>query len=166
MSDWRDAFIAQARSDFQVADQLSRRGDVPVCHVIHYLQMTLEKLAKGMSSRPGSAAPPPHSHHGAARFVRQMMKKGPLSKDFHRGLGMGDAQRRAYLEGLLPSIQLIEDMAPAVANRRDAGVNAEYPWPVAGGVVVAPVQHDFASIPSTKLRKVRQLLRVLLRSCH
>jgi hypothetical protein len=42
---WSDAFLTQARSDWQVFEHLYD-SDFPECHALHYLQMATEKLAK------------------------------------------------------------------------------------------------------------------------
>jgi hypothetical protein len=43
---WRDAFFVQAWSDYAVFEIMDD-NNYPRCHVLHYLQMTTEKLAKG-----------------------------------------------------------------------------------------------------------------------
>jgi hypothetical protein len=85
--DWRTAFLVQARSDYEVAVRLLRTPDVPLCHSLHYLQMTLEKLAKGMRAQPGSLAEPPHTHAGATKLVQMVKHASPISAEFHRVLG-------------------------------------------------------------------------------
>lgn len=45
------AFIAQARSDFQVYRHLAQSPEFAVCHALHYLQMATEKLARAYRLR-------------------------------------------------------------------------------------------------------------------
>ena len=58
---WREAFLEQARSDFAMFDLLNE-AKVPQCHVLHYLQMATEKLAKALSLSPRSQEAPPFTH--------------------------------------------------------------------------------------------------------
>lgn len=51
--DWRAAYLKQAYSDFEVAKVLmteAAAGRVARCHMLHYLQMALEKLRKAIES--------------------------------------------------------------------------------------------------------------------
>jgi hypothetical protein len=66
-----DAFIAQARSDWQVYRLLSQTADTPVCHALHYLQMTCEKLAKAYRLRDVAAnvTETISRHTGFANFI-------------------------------------------------------------------------------------------------
>lgn len=168
--DWRSAFLAQAASDYQTAQLLKSSPGVPLCHTLHYLQMSLEKFAKGVMTPPGSATAPSHSHEGATRLVRFLSTRSPFSMPFHRELGMSHSQRLAYLNGLMPQIQFLEQIAPSLATRAGTDVNAEYPWimpPHDGSpaAVVAPVDYDFtAHLSPTKLEKLLQLLGVFVRS--
>lgn len=164
--DWRSAFIDQARSDFEIADLLARTEGVPRCHLLHYLQMSLEKLSKGMVMLPGEMIPPQRTHAGPSELIQFMSRSSPLTSEFHRTLRMNSIQRRAYLRGILPAIQLIERLAPALS----AGPNAEYPWLTptnsqAAESVIAPVHYPFGNIPEPVIIKVMDLMRTLLQSC-
>ena len=44
---WAKAFAIQARSDLVAREQLVLGKHLPQCHQLHYLQMAMEKLAKG-----------------------------------------------------------------------------------------------------------------------
>src|SRR5690606_17241505 len=109
-------------SDYRVAVLLKENQGIPLCHVLHYLQMSLEKFSKGLMTRPGSMDEPAHSHEGATKLVQFLNRKSELTNSFHKNLGMGDAQRRAYLNGLLPEVQFLERIAPALATRNGTGV--------------------------------------------
>lgn len=166
--DWRTQFLRQAASDFKVAELLIfREPGTPLCHALHYLQMAVEKLAKGIATPPGSMEAPPLTHLGAVALLQTLKKGGPRTAVFHRDLSMGNAQRGAYLDSLLPLLQSLEDIAPAIANSR-SGVNAEYPWlsPPStddGPRVVAPIDYGFtAEFPRQKLKKAFQLVRTIL----
>jgi len=62
---WRDAFLAQARSDAEIRRLLNRQRTA-YSHQLHYLQMLTEKLAKGLMA-PVDGAPPAPTH---SAFVR------------------------------------------------------------------------------------------------
>lgn len=147
---WRDAFLRQARSDFDVANELRRRGRAP-CHWIHYLQMATEKLAKAylISDQGG---PPPRSHASFVRFVRVVGSRSPAIASRYRNRG---AQLKAYLRGLEPIAQAIENLAPAIAQD---GPNPEYPWSHRTGIV-APIDYDFSEFSPTRGSRVAKLLR-------
>lgn len=168
--DWRSAFLAQASSDYQVAALLSENENVPLCHTLHYLQMSLEKFSKGVMTPAGSMSEPAHSHDGATRLIQFLKRISPLTKPFHRVLGMGDVQRKMYLDGLLPEIQFLEQIAPALATRSGTMVNAEYPWLVSASLtvpeyVVAPVHYSFTTITrQSKLPKLLQLVGTIVKS--
>ena len=49
--DWRTAYLEQAKSDYAMLLKLNR-DEAPLCHRLHYLQMTTEKMAKGFLTRP------------------------------------------------------------------------------------------------------------------
>ncbi len=67
-NDWRTAFLKQAPSDFDVL-QTMIRDDFPLCHRLHYLQMTTEKLAKGQMILAGGARLS-NSHNAFVRFIQ------------------------------------------------------------------------------------------------
>jgi hypothetical protein len=167
--DWRSAFIAQAASDYHVAALLKEKPGVPLCHVLHYMQMSLEKFSKGLMTPPGSMVEPTHSHHGPAALIHFLNRQSPLTKAFHRELAMNHGQRNSYLIGLLPEVQFLEQITPAIANRAGTLVNAEYPWllparPPLPEEVVAPVHYPFSSLRRTKLPKLLQLIGTITRS--
>lgn len=70
---------------------------------------------------------------------------------------------REYVRSLLPTIEAIERLAPALAGK---GPNCEYPWIDAASAqkVVAPVDYGFDPIhlSETKILRVVKLLDVLL----
>jgi hypothetical protein len=120
------AFLTQARSDWEVYLLLTeRRESVQACHELHYLQMTVEKLAKAVICSGGAA--PPRTHAVAERLVQLL--RAPVMA---RRLGYNPDQRAAYLDLLrkvAPLFQEIEQLCPAVSAGTD-GPNVEYPWPV------------------------------------
>jgi hypothetical protein len=62
----QDLWWQQARSDHQLFTSLRGTGCAQ-CHLLHYLQMATEKIAKAYFWRSGSA--PPKSHAGFAQLM-------------------------------------------------------------------------------------------------
>jgi len=46
---WSEAFLAQAKSDWQIYEHLEKTS-FSKCHALHYLQMATEKLAKAYNN--------------------------------------------------------------------------------------------------------------------
>lgn len=155
--DWRSAYFAQARSDYETF-QLLHRHNAPLCQCLHYLQMTTEKLAKGFRTEPGNRQHPvglPHAstHNAFVTFMRIAKGNTALRRicRFKQA-----AQFSAYIDSLLPIAQEIENLAPAnVLN----APNPEYPWD-AGGVVTAPIEHAFVKLDlkNPKMIKIVEFL--------
>ncbi len=158
--DWREAFISQAQSDFDLLQSLSR-GNVAYAHRLHYLQMSAEKLAKAVLTAPAAKAPPEASHAVLVRML-QTLKGQP---GIRRALGFDEASVfRAYIDSLLDLAGRIEQLAPALAKFTQP--NPEYPWRDHGaGDIVAPCGYDFPEFDPTnpKLAKMHDLIRQLLR---
>ena len=134
-------WCTQARSDFSIFVHLRRAG-AHECHLLHYLQMSTEKLSKAYLWRSGHA--PPKKHTGFIRFLKALLDR--RSADLERvskTLGFG---RPEDLDKWVssPSIQTLaywlQDLAPAIAIDRP---NPEYPWPH-GAPTECPAEHSFA----------------------
>ena len=109
---WREAFLAQARSDHAIFFRLND-ANVEYCHRLHYLQMACEKLAKGFLTPLSSATPPEPTHAVLVRML-QVLKTRP---DVRRRLGFQDAARfRNYINSLLEVADKIEKLAPDLAG--------------------------------------------------
>ncbi|MBM3300983.1 MAG: hypothetical protein FJY85_13635 [Deltaproteobacteria bacterium] len=154
---WREAYFAQAWSDFQVFQQLNV-GRHPLCHKLHYLQMATEKLAKGFLCDPKSP-PPKKSHFEFVRFLK--VSKG--RPDLRSKLGYERNYRAyaSYVDSLLPLAEKIEDLAPVGSDFRK--VNPEYPWIDDRGGVRCPALYDFAEFGITELAKIQPLISSLFR---
>ena len=72
---WRDAFFRQARSDNEIRKLLNKER-VEYAHQLHYLQMTTEKLAKGLLTKSTSTTPPKFVHKALVTCLR-MIKGRP-----------------------------------------------------------------------------------------
>ena len=156
MNNSQDLWWQQAKSDHDVF-LLVRRQGVAQCHLLHYLQMVTEKLAKAYFWRLGS--PPPHSHAGFVQFLRFL---GHVRQnDRERIANLFSFNRfvdfQQWIRAVLPIAYELERLAPDLAND---GPNPEYPWPHAQPVC-APVAHDFGVWAVLKSGQGRDLIRVI-----
>lgn len=115
----------QAWADFDLLLELRRLGQHE-SHVLHYLQMSTEKLAKAYFWRTGIA--PPKNHTGFERFLRAVFTRGSdvlerLAEDlgFKR---LRDFEK--WVKDCRPLALAVQSLAPMEAKD---GPNPEYPWP-------------------------------------
>ncbi|MDD4890985.1 MAG: hypothetical protein PHU85_13775 [Phycisphaerae bacterium] len=149
---WLTAFAKQAKSDWDVFRAL---GTFRFCHQLHYLQMATEKLAKAFLCVLDGQRP--EGRHGA--FVR-FIQHSKLHRQVQGKYSMSRDQFRAFIDGLLPTAKLIEELAPA--GDRDKP-NPEYPWEH-GGAVISPLTYSFATLQlgTPKMTKLLQFVGVCL----
>jgi hypothetical protein len=147
------AFYRQARSDWSVFHHLHPVGrrwwttvqrawcslvglrpfSFAVCHELHYLQMSTEKLAKAYFKTD------PRTGHAAFRGFLAALPSNPGAV---APLNFADLGSLTRWQGSVKSIvDAIEDLAPAIADKKGLP-NPEYPWPKANPTI-APVDHPF-----------------------
>jgi hypothetical protein len=149
--DWNHAFLKQAKSEVAILEILLERKDLERCHSLHYIQMVLEKLAKGLRS---SDEKPAASHQALLGFIRS----AHMSTVLRRAFGFQSIRRfKVYLDSLLPIAYEIEKLAPKGNIDKP---NPEYPWQTPQGQVIAPCEHIFAGL-APDLPPVRKLMRFL-----
>lgn len=158
---WKEAFLLQAESDYQVFLFFNRsRTPIPICQQLHYLQMSTEKLAKALSC-PAGNKPPKTTHAALGRFLR-ISKGWP---ELRRSLGYGSDYNAfvSYIDSVLPLAEKIEALAP-VGNRLDMP-NAEYPWINTENKIIAPVEYRFKDIweDVAGINKLKTLIANLFR---
>lgn len=138
--DWRSAYLTQAKSDYEILKSLIA-AKAPLCHRLHYLQMTTEKLAKGSLTLPGGARYP-KTHDAFVKFVISARYRFPLQKacGFNHHVSYV-----AYINSLMLLAAEIENLSPEGFDHP----NPEYPWE-AGGVIFVPVEHTFAALDFEK----------------
>lgn len=172
MSDLSRAYLAQARSDFQVFEFLlgAPRAAVPECHPLHYIQMATEKLAKAIMLAMEADGFDRFSHVAFSQLPYQLRRR-----DVARMLGWSNFKAyRQFLRRSAPVFRAIDELNPAVgtseaAGRRDAP-NVEYPWPgrVATGQPIWHVPAETRFGLFTEMRRsetailVIQFVRLLL----
>jgi hypothetical protein len=119
MNEQQRVFFAQAQSDYRMFRFL-RSANQPACHVLHYLQMSTEKLARAYLWRHSVVK---RSHAAFSKFLRS------LAGDDRVRLELGFKRRDqwgAKLDGIFPLVESIQKLAPDLAAD---GPNPEYPWP-------------------------------------
>ncbi len=155
--DWREAFLIQAKSDFEIATNLLNQP-VPNCHFLHYLQMSLEKLSKGLSSKPGSKLSPKRQHRAVERLFHLLEFESSFSLSKSSGKSVSRKNQQAILKSVRQTAIAIENLTPALAG---SGPNAEYPWLKSGSsLVFAPIEYDFLNDDLSPVR-VSRLVRFL-----
>jgi hypothetical protein len=149
MNDVQTLFLRQARSNHRVFELLRRAAGVEQSHVLHYLQMTTEMLAKAYAWKHSQST---FSHKVFVAFLRNLSGDRQACKC----LGYED-QRSTWgtrLRECLPVARDVELLAPAVEQ---LGSNAEYPWPPAGPTT-CPADYDFPVWTRLQTAAGRQLL--------
>ncbi len=157
---WRKAYLKQAESDYAVFILLNT-GNRALCHKLHYLQMTTEKLAKSFMSTETSP-PPKKTHFALVRFLK-MSKSRP---EIRRALGFEKNYKAyvSYIDSLLDIAERVEQLAP-VGGDYDV-INPEYPWRDSLGNVQCPCSYAFPELRQTELAKFRTLVSNLFRVGH
>ncbi len=127
-------FLEQARSDDETFRLLSRRN---VCHRLHYLQMSTEKLAKVYFWRHGHF--PGFGHHKLKPLLIDLDTY--RAADFYQLFGYKDPRRfNSQKTAILDLAARLQGLAPAHGN---TGPNPEYPWPP-NMPTTSPLVHPFA----------------------
>lgn len=122
---WADAYVAQARSDWELFERLQEMSNVAPCHHLHYLQMACEKLAKAYRFRDTPTLPSSllTQHVGFAKFINSFLLSPRVRERFAGKLD----QLRAIQKDCNRLAREVEQLAPAV-DRGNSPQNAEYPW--------------------------------------
>ena len=152
---WADAFLEQARSDWQMWE-IIRQQELPDCHELHYIQMTCEKLGKAFLIAGGTISPSQAkaSHVAFKRFL-QVASRHPKLRSL---LKMNASQFRAHIKQLLPIAENIERLAPALAQD---GPNVEYPWESPDRQIHTPVNYIFSAIHELRRPAGANLIKIV-----
>ena len=138
MTGFQECWWEQARSDHLVFVLLREEGVEP-CHLLHYLQMVVEKLAKAYRWRTGT--PPVLSHASFVIFLKMLISRTSLERErIALRLGFPGAESfKSFIRASAPLAYDIERLAPTLAGD---GPNPEYPLPH-HCPNHAPATHDF-----------------------
>lgn len=134
MESWPEAFAAQARSDLEAFDLLSK-SNLPVCHRLHYLQMWLEKLCKAYLWLPNVGSEELRGRHAVVEKVLPRMVG-----EHWRRIGFEKRPDIAAIRDLCREIDLLH---PQVDNNRSTPENVEYPWRSPTGEYMIPAEWEF-----------------------
>lgn len=152
---WSEGFLRQATSDFDAYKVLSVRKDLPRCHCLHFLQMTVEKLAKSMLCCGSNTEP-----RGTHAVVKAFLSSCAANKSLRERFKMEHQEFNSMLRKLRRVADYIEKLAPALS----ANVNAEYPWKQENGNVIPPCNHTFNEVTAGELAQfvyfVGRLLKI------
>ena len=156
---WARAFHRQAASDFAAFEALAQTG-LPVCHALHYLQMTTEKLSKAYRLDGDAGATPENvrGHTQLDAFVR-LFFRSPKSVE---RLGLRRQAVMPERRKLVATALKIEKLAPA-GDPLGQPRNTEYPWEV-GEDVCAPIDEPFDDVDPHYHEMIRflKLLRLAI----
>ncbi len=153
MNDFQRLFLRQARADWALFVNLRAQHEMPVCHLLHGLQMATEMLGKAFAWRD---PPQPRTHRALVIFLRALSR----DRNARRAFGYAkkaESWRQLIRKALAVAID-IEQLAPANAGD---GPNPEYPWPPAAPQH-APIDHEFQLWTDLNETVIgRQLLKLL-----
>jgi len=154
---WALAYVKQGGSDFTMYQLLSGMPGVPICHLLHYLQMAGEKIAKAYRFRDTDTAEDrlTTEHVAFSRFIQSYLGS-PEIKQRYAGK---DEQLREIVKVARKLAREIEKLAPAV-DRKTSPANAEYPW-LDDGSVVVPCEFTYPNLTLLTEPGGRTFLRLL-----
>jgi hypothetical protein len=158
------AFHAQARSDWEVYELLSRvPSGLPKCHELHYLQMACEKLSKAYRLRqPAANVDEIATHHvGFLKFINDYVRS-PAMKARYAGKA---SAHKAMCKEAGKIAREIEKLAPAV-DRAWSPENAEYPWErgnwdEGNGTVLVPCSYPYPSLSLLRTPGGRSFIKLV-----
>lgn len=150
MTTWSEAFAAQAASDLDAYNVLTRSA-LPSSHRSHYLQMWLEKLCKAYLWRPGAQAVALRTTHNVIAKVLPT-----LIKEHWRRIGFGQPPDMASIHKLCREIDLLHPQVDDSDRRPD---NVEYPWAGDAQGVEVPARWKFPLASSLNSNPGRLLLK-------
>ena len=148
--DWRTAYLTQAKSDYDMLLKLIRE-EAPLCHRLHYLQMTTEKMAKGFLTQRGGSRYP-KTHDAFRRFV-QITGGRPEFRAASHYKQAGPFS--AYIMSLHNIAQKVENLSPEGGDHP----NPEYPWEEKGTILL-PTEYTFddLALENPKMVKLLQFI--------
>lgn len=159
---WATAYAQQAASDFRVFRRLSElRAEDPQkmesCHVLHFLQMACEKIAKAYRFRDTDTSEEhlTSDHVAFSRFITAFLKSEHIRLRY-----TGKREQLQQLQKVGRKLaREIELLAPAV-DRKNTPCNAEYPWPD-GDELVVPCEYSFPNLSLLETPGGRSFLKTV-----
>lgn len=154
---WKEAFLRQAFSDFEVHEKLARL-QLPSCHELLYLQMAVEKLGKYYLA-PNDGAKPVPTH----KSIVKGLKHSASNPATRQKMGFSNhAVYREKIQRVCSVAQWLEDLYP---TSDDNAPNAKYPWCDASGAVMAPCDVEFhTQVSQPQLKEFKAFIKGVLRA--
>lgn len=149
MPRYADAFLAQAASDLDAYEALSR-STLPSCHRLHYLQMWLEKLCKAYVSLSAASDELAFKH----QVVHKVLPK--LIAEHWRRAGLTTKPDVDAVRRLCRAVDLLHPQVDGGGLHPD---NVEYPWPNGAHDYSVPAQFKFSLARELETRAGRDLLK-------
>lgn len=135
MTDWSQAFLAQAASDLDAYEYLEG-SNLPMCHRLHYLQMWLEKLCKAyLWSARETGDELLQKHNVIAKVLPSIIV------EHWQRVGLDKRPNLGLIRELCREIDLLQPQIRDGERRRD---NAEYPWMKSSGQIEIPADWHFS----------------------
>jgi len=157
LDDWAKQYARQADADFKSWSLLQTDGSVPECHKLLFLQMACEKLCKAHLVRAGSSpADIQKSHAYIAKNLPLVVRNEALARS-KKLKGM-----KQLLKAVRQVAQEIEVLNPAVDRNGQRPDNCEYPWEIATGDILSPLDwtfHPGALLLAPNGRTILKLIR-------
>ena len=142
--------------------ELLRGQGAPVCHMLHFLQMSTEKLAKAYIWSKNE--PPATVHTGLTNFMKFLGQVG--GKNRVRIAEIFETRNFKSFEASLKSFSTIAYQLQNIFPRSQYdGPNPEYPWPHAAPVET-PVDYVFGvwkELERAKRRELMSFIRIAIR---
>ena len=134
MATWSEAFAAQASSDLD-AYELLTRSTLPSSHRLHYLQMWLEKLCKAYLWKLETDADELRRTHNV---IAKVLPR--LVSEHWRRTGSRERHDMTSVRELCREVDLLHPQVDDNDRRPD---NVEYPWPGRSGTTEIPIRWNF-----------------------
>jgi hypothetical protein len=143
--------------------RLQGAREVERCHVLHYLQMATEKLAKAYRVRDTSAPLEGDGgllrrHVGLVKFIRALL----LSPKMQEAYAWRSSQLASFSKTAAALEGEIEKLAPAV-DQATTPENTEYPW-LADDSVVVPCEYTYPQLSLFEQPGGRGFIKLLRRA--
>ena len=129
----RKAFAYQANSDLRVYELLCT-SSFPMCHRLHYLQMSLEKLSKAHQWSTG--VDPGNTHNVVAKILPTVIR------EHWRRVGNGGKPSSWQMTQIREICREVDLLHPIIDDEGRRPDNCEYPWSAQANVHT-PAKYPF-----------------------
>ena len=137
--DWERAFARQGRADLETFEKMQlQEFSIPVCHMLQFLQMACEKLAKAYLCGTGSDPTVLQTSHA---YVAKTLPIVIREQADH--VNLGSQKTEGLVKRARHLFQEIEMLAPAVKRGGKRPDNCEYPWADDTETVHVPLDWTF-----------------------